>query len=118
MRCAPASPRPPTTAPRRGALAQRKNRIAPRSAADMGGPIQARTRGPFVALLVLLAVTAQAQDSSPAPVVPAVATKTAKERLIDKAADEQRVDNCNVPAEKRGPKPRPDACANERVETN
>jgi hypothetical protein len=34
-----------------------------------------------------------------------------KERLSDKASDEQRVDNCNVPVEKRGSKKRPDACA-------
>jgi hypothetical protein len=35
-------------------------------------------------------------------------TKTSKERLSDKAADEQRVDNCRVPLERRGPVPRPD----------
>jgi hypothetical protein len=33
---------------------------------------------------------------------------TGKERLSDKASDEQRVDNCRVPAERRGSKPRPD----------
>ncbi|MGH6906100.1 MAG: hypothetical protein ACREIR_25555, partial [Geminicoccaceae bacterium] len=51
---------------------------------------------------------AQAQDTSQdaqsAPV------RTAKERLSSKAADEQRVDNCKVPLERRGPKPRPDDC--------
>jgi hypothetical protein len=31
-----------------------------------------------------------------------------KERLSGKASDEQRVDNCKVPVELRGPKPRPD----------
>jgi hypothetical protein len=36
--------------------------------------------------------------------------KTAKERLSDKASDEQRVDNCGVLPERRGPVPRPD-CA-------
>ncbi|SAL61522.1 hypothetical protein AWB74_03117 [Caballeronia arvi] len=36
--------------------------------------------------------------------------KTLKERLGDKASDEQRVDNCNVPVEQRGTKPRPDSC--------
>jgi hypothetical protein len=45
-----------------------------------------------------------AANASPAPV------RTAKERLSGKAADEQRVDNCKVPVELRGPKPRPDAC--------
>jgi hypothetical protein len=36
------------------------------------------------------------------------ALKSAKERLSDKASDEQRVNNCHVPPEKRGSKPRPD----------
>jgi hypothetical protein len=36
--------------------------------------------------------------------------RTLKERLSDKASDAQRVDNCKVPAERRGPVPRPD-CA-------
>ena len=33
--------------------------------------------------------------------------KTLKERLSDKASDEQRVDNCRVPLERRGSTPRP-----------
>jgi hypothetical protein len=33
---------------------------------------------------------------------------TLKERLSDKASDQQRVDNCHVPAERRGTAPRPD----------
>jgi hypothetical protein len=37
-------------------------------------------------------------------------TRTAKERLSGKASDEQRVDNCKVPVDLRGPKPRPDEC--------
>ena len=32
---------------------------------------------------------------------------TLKERLSDKASDEQRVNNCQVPPERRGPVPRP-----------
>jgi hypothetical protein len=36
--------------------------------------------------------------------------RTLKERLSDKASDGQRVDNCRVPPERRGPEPRPD-CA-------
>jgi hypothetical protein len=36
---------------------------------------------------------------------------TAKERLGEKWNDEQRVDNCKVPPEKRGTKPRPNDCA-------
>jgi hypothetical protein len=39
------------------------------------------------------------------------ATLTGKERLSGKAADEQRVDNCKVPLNLRGPKPRPEACS-------
>jgi hypothetical protein len=38
----------------------------------------------------------------------AMPTRTVKERLSSKASDEQRVDNCKVPPELRGPKPRPD----------
>ena len=37
--------------------------------------------------------------------------RTAKERLGSKASDEQRVDNCKVPPDRRGPKPRPDECS-------
>ena len=37
-------------------------------------------------------------------------TRTAKERLGGKASDEQRVDNCKVPPNLRGPKPRPERC--------
>ena len=36
---------------------------------------------------------------------------TGKERLGPKWTDEQRIDNCNVPVEKRGTTPRPSACA-------
>jgi hypothetical protein len=38
-------------------------------------------------------------------------TLTGKERLGEKWTDEQRIDNCKVPPEKRGPLPRPDTCA-------
>jgi hypothetical protein len=41
-----------------------------------------------------------------------VQIRTAKERLGGKASDEQRVDNCKVPRDLRGPKPRPDECRN------
>ena len=39
-------------------------------------------------------------------------TRTSKERLARKANDEQRVDNCRVPIELRGPTPRP-GCSGE-----
>lgn len=41
---------------------------------------------------------------------PAQPVKTGKERLSDKASDEQRVDDCNVPPERRGARLRPTAC--------
>jgi len=37
--------------------------------------------------------------------------RTGKKRLGRKASDEQRLDNCKVPLDLRGPKPRPDQCA-------
>jgi hypothetical protein len=36
---------------------------------------------------------------------------TGKERLGRKWMDEQRIDNCKVPIDKRGEKPRPSTCA-------
>jgi hypothetical protein len=51
----------------------------------------------------LLAAAAPPPDGS-APV------RTGKERLSDKPSDEQRVDDCKVPPERRG-RARPDACA-------
>ena len=38
------------------------------------------------------------------------AVKTGKERLGEKASDEQRVDNCKVPRERWGKTARPAAC--------
>ena len=38
-------------------------------------------------------------------------TLTGKERLGPKWTDEQRTDNCNVPLDKRGTRPRPSACS-------
>jgi hypothetical protein len=37
-------------------------------------------------------------------------SETLKERLSDKASDKQRVDNCKVPLDRRGPKIRPEGC--------
>jgi hypothetical protein len=47
----------------------------------------------------------------PAPDSPAAESKTSKERLSNKAADEQRVDNCRVPVDQRGTVARPDCAA-------
>ena len=73
-----------------------------------------------VALSLSAASTVSAQApviNGPAPPPPASATSpapkvlTGKERLGEKWMDEQRIDNCKVPVDKRGTKPRPDACA-------
>ena len=37
-------------------------------------------------------------------------TLTGKERLGPKWTDEQRIDNCKVPEDKRGTRPRPTVC--------
>ena len=70
--------------------------------------------GFFTALsFAALVPFAQAENSKSAPLnrhVPAVLT--GKERLGPKWSDEQRIDNCNVPPDKRGNKPRPSICAN------
>ena len=39
--------------------------------------------------------------------------KSAKERLSDKASDDQRVDNCKVALNRRGAKIRPDTCSHD-----
>jgi len=43
-------------------------------------------------------------------------TRSLKERLGDKASDEQRVNNCHVPLDRRGSKPRPDCPMSPRTE--
>ena len=64
--------------------------------------------------LVAQAGSASAGQSSPqqgeTKQFQAEPTRTGKERLGGKASDEQRVDNCKVPPDLRGPKPRPDDC--------
>ena len=60
------------------------------------------------------AATAHAADAA-APVDTAASEpKTLKERLGDKASDDQRVDNCKVPVAERGSKLRPDDCLHGR----
>ena len=66
-----------------------------------------------VVFAICLALPANAQDSASQPAPnPAGPTQTGKERLSTKWMDEQRVDNCKVPIDKRGTKPRPDVCPN------
>ena len=66
-------------------------------------------------LLSCLAPCAPAQDAKPAKdatnAVPP-ATRTGKERLGPKWTDEQRIDNCKVPLDKRGTRSRPSECTN------
>jgi hypothetical protein len=61
-----------------------------------------------------LALSASAQDRQVGQVAPNSAiqqgTLTGKERLGPKWMDEQRIDNCKVPIDKRGTKPRSSAC--------
>jgi len=66
-------------------------------------------------LAVGFAFSASAQDTQPDPPKPQVESPaemplTGKERLGRKWTDEQRIDNCNVPIDKRGTKPRHTAC--------
>jgi hypothetical protein len=55
-------------------------------------------------------LVSQAQPTPPPPSSATPRPVTGKERLGEKWTDEQRLDNCNVPIDKRGSKPRPDAC--------
>jgi hypothetical protein len=70
----------------------------------------------LAAALILFGAAALAQDRSRPPDEarggsPATGTYlTLKERLSDKASDEQRVNNCGVSPERRGSKPRPEGC--------
>jgi hypothetical protein len=69
-------------------------------------------------LTICLALPSAAQDRLPAGDPPkpnaaplgAPAVLTGKERLGRKWMDEQRIDNCKVPIDKRGTRPRPSTC--------
>jgi hypothetical protein len=65
-------------------------------------------------LTVGLALSASAQDRKPDQIAPNPTIQqgalTGKERLGPKWTDEQRIDNCKVPVDKRGTKPRSSAC--------
>jgi hypothetical protein len=87
----------------------------------MGFVLRKALAGTFVvAATVFSTVLAQGQpraaDDRPAPspgaILPAnpPAELTGKERLGKKWTDEQRIDNCNVPKDRRGTKPRPNTC--------
>ena len=50
-------------------------------------------------------------SQTPSPTADSPAARTGKERLGKKWMDEQRLDNCKIPPDKRGTKPRPDTCS-------
>ena len=69
----------------------------------------------FLTALTLATLTLLARAESARPVVatgPTPGVLTGKERLGPKWTDEQRIDNCKVPVDKRGNKPRPSICTN------
>lgn len=76
--------------------------------------------GPLLVTVLVagLAQAASAQDATTGRPLPGATalpsnaqdTLTGKERLGKKWMDEQRIDNCKVPVDKRGPKPRSSNC--------
>ena len=68
----------------------------------------------FAACLATHAFAQDRQPDQPAPnattAPPAGGPLTGKERMGRKWMDEQRIDNCNVPIDKRGSRPRSSAC--------
>ncbi len=71
--------------------------------------------GGFLGALVVVGLTSAtpAQHTRPDQIAPISTSPslTGKERLGRKWMDEQRIDNCNVPPDKRGTRPRPSRCA-------
>ena len=77
----------------------------------MTGRTLARAAALTLALQAGLAAAAEGErEDSNAKQMEAAPTRTGKERLGGKASDEQRVDNCKVPPDRRGVIPRPDTC--------
>ncbi len=66
------------------------------------------------AMVALLATSAAALVAREGHAQAASGRDTLKSRLGDKASDEQRVDDCGVPPERRGPRERPDGCAHRK----
>jgi hypothetical protein len=78
------------------------------------GPLH-RTLLSALFIISLACSAASAQDMRPDRITPNAATGvpsslTGKERLGRKWMDEQRMDNCKVPIDKRGTKPRSSTC--------
>ena len=62
-------------------------------------------------MLVAFTAAATAQQRPHDAASAEAPARTGKERLGRKWTDEQRIDNCNVPIDKRGTKARPSECA-------
>jgi hypothetical protein len=73
-----------------------------------------RSQRPLAVRRSLCMAVAMVAGLTLGPVARAEEGLTLKERLSDKASDEQRIDNCRVPLERRGAKPRPE-CADPTV---
>jgi len=71
-----------------------------------------RVLGVTASLVIAALSPAIAQEQSQTAKAPETISRvlTGKERLGRKWMDEQRIDNCKVPIDKRGTKPRLDTC--------
>ena len=77
----------------------------------MTGRILARAMALTLALQAGLAAAGEGvREDGNAKQIEAAPTRTGKERLGGKASDDQRIDNCKVPPDRRGATPRPDTC--------
>jgi hypothetical protein len=92
-------------------------RMISRCTTGRTGPPVKLLLSPLSALVLALfgASYGFAQDRSPAAVDPKtppgmIDSLTGKERLGRKWMDEQRIDNCKIPLDKQGTKPRSSAC--------
>jgi hypothetical protein len=83
---------------------------------SMTGRTSPRAAALMLALTLQVGLAAAGEgprEDSDAKPLQAGPTRTGKERLGGKASDEQRVDNCKVPLDRRGATPRPDTCGHD-----
>lgn len=74
-------------------------------------PLKAAMSLACAAVVCLTLPAAGRNETRSAASAPGKTALTGKERLGEKWTDEQRIDNCNVPVDKRGSKPRPATCS-------
>jgi hypothetical protein len=74
-------------------------------------PMRLASRANMLSVAFLLALAASSPALAQSAASSPQGTLTGKERLGEKWKDEQRIDNCKVPSEKRGAKPRPEGCS-------